>query len=111
MSSRPKVILLILLLYTGAAGFLGVTTFDHSTASPLMRAVAGRNLASGVVMAVLTLTGQTRSAGTMMLCGLITQLCDILACARIDGNWKGHAFLAPFTAALGWWVMTSNDLE
>jgi predicted Na+-dependent transporter len=107
MSSRPKAIILILFVHTGATGFLGVTAFDHSTAAPLMRAVAGRNLASGVVMAVLTLTGQTKTAGTMMLCGLITQLCDILACARIDGNWKGHAFLAPFTAALGWWVMTT----
>ena len=104
---KPSTCPLIPFLYVGAAGFLGTRSFDQSTASTLMRAVAGRNLASGVVMAVLTLTGQTKTAGAMMVCGLITQACDIIACAEIGGVWKGHAFLAPVTATIGLWVMNS----
>jgi len=72
-----------------------------------MRAVGGRNFTSGVVMAVLSLTGRTRVAGTMMICGLITQAIDTMACVEVGGNWQGHAFLAPITGAIGWWIARS----
>lgn len=94
-------------LHVGAFGFLGVTSLDQRTASPLMRAVAGRNISSGVIMAALTTTSHWNLAGLMMICGLVTQACDTLACLEVGGNWKGHAFLSPFTAGIGWWIYQS----
>lgn len=93
----------------GAARFGTPISSPDSEAIPLLRAYSARNIASGVGIVALLLTGKRSAVGILIATGTITMALDGWIVAQVKGGFKeqalGHLMFIPVGLLTGWLLM------